>query len=66
MPKEVFDAFMTTFAKLPQRIVCKWEGEAPANVPSNVLMSSWLPQQDLLGKEVCKIVQRGPFITTLL
>ena len=49
MPKETFEAFMKTFAKLKQRIFCKWEGELPDKIPSNIFLSKWLPQQDLLG-----------------
>ena len=27
----------------------KWEAEIPHNLPSNIMMAKWLPQQDLLG-----------------
>ena len=49
MPKETLQAFMDTFSKLQQKVIWKWESEIPANVPSNIMMTKWLPQQDLLG-----------------
>lgn len=49
IPKEALQSFMNVFAKLPQKIIWKWENEAPENLPKNILLSKWLPQQDLLG-----------------
>ena len=43
--------FLSTFARLPQRVVWKWEDEEKLNndVPPNVRLTPWMPQQDLLG-----------------
>ena len=49
MPEEMKQAFMGAFAKLPQRIIWKWEAEICQNIPSNIMMTKWLPQQDLLS-----------------
>jgi glucuronosyltransferase len=49
MPKETLHAFIKALSKLPQRVFWKWEGEIPENISSNILMTKWLPQQDLLG-----------------
>ncbi|XP_057375387.1 UDP-glycosyltransferase UGT5-like [Daphnia carinata] len=49
MPQELVDTFMRVFSKLPQRVIWKWEATIPANIPPNVMMVDWLPQQDLLG-----------------
>ena len=50
MPKETLDTFLEVMAKIPRiKIVWKWEGQPLKNLPSNVLMINWLPQQDLLG-----------------
>lgn len=49
MPVDVKNRFLNVFSRLKQRVVWKWEGEIPANVSSNVKLSKWLPQQDLLG-----------------
>jgi len=40
---------MNVFAKLPQKIIWKWEDEEPEQLPKNIMMAKWLPQQDLLG-----------------
>lgn len=50
MPKEITDTFIRVFSKLPQRLIWKWESDIPENLPENIMMSDWLPQQDLLGK----------------
>ncbi len=49
MPKETVDTFFRVFAKLPQRVIWKWEADIPENIPPNIMMVDWLPQQDLLG-----------------
>ena len=63
MPKETLDAFLNAFAKLPQRIFWKWEAEEqPLNIPPNVMMSSWLPQQDLLGCPLDILIKMNSYI----
>lgn len=41
---------MCVFRQLPQRVLWKWEGEDMPDLPLNVKLARWLPQQDLLGK----------------
>ena len=51
MPKEYVAVFLKTFARLPLKVIWKWDSdEKPENVPANVMLAKWLPQQDLLGK----------------
>ena len=50
MPKETIDIFLRVFSKLPQRILWKWEAAIPSDLPKNIKMMKWLPQQDLLGE----------------
>ena len=52
MPDYLMEAFIQTFAQLPQRVIWQWKGKIRANLPENILALSWLPQQDLLGNEV--------------
>lgn len=41
---------MFVFRQLPQRILWKWEvDEEMPDLPSNVKLARWLPQQDILG-----------------
>ena len=38
------------FKAMPQRILWKSDVESFDDLPSNVKLSKWLPQQDVLGK----------------
>ena len=49
MPEKYRQIFIRTFAKLKQRVLWKWETETMADLPPNVKLSKWLPQQDVLG-----------------
>ena len=40
---------LNVFKKLKQRVLWKWETEQMPDLPSNVKLSKWLPQQDLLA-----------------
>ena len=39
------------FGSLKQRVLWKWDQESMPDLPSNVKLSKWLPQQDILGNE---------------
>jgi UDP:flavonoid glycosyltransferase YjiC (YdhE family) len=50
MPDHLRQLLINTFAKLPYRVL--WKNEAHGHLqdfPSNVKLSRWLPQQDILG-----------------
>lgn len=51
LPASVRRVLVTAFARLPYRILWKWEGSAIPDLPSNVLTRAWMPQQDVLGHE---------------
>ena len=40
---------ISVFGKLKQRVIWKWETESMEDKPDNLLLSSWLPQQDILA-----------------
>ncbi len=40
---------LSAFADLPQRVLWKFESDLP-DVPKNVLVRKWFPQNDILGK----------------
>ena len=40
--------FLETFKRLEMSVIWKWDADIP-NLPKNVLVRSWLPQQDVLG-----------------
>ncbi|CAL4125592.1 unnamed protein product [Meganyctiphanes norvegica] len=48
VPKSTIEAYMRAFGKLQQKVLMKFDGPVD-NVPSNVKMVQWLPQQDILG-----------------
>ena len=55
MPKEYKDIFLNVFRKFPQYdFIWKWDDEVP-EAPKNVLISSWLPQQEILGHPNLKV-----------
>ncbi|XP_034240866.1 UDP-glucuronosyltransferase 2B15-like isoform X2 [Thrips palmi] len=47
MPAAMRDALLAAFAKLPQRVLWKWEDDG-LQVPANVRVAKWLPQMDIL------------------
>ncbi|XP_031627056.1 UDP-glucuronosyltransferase 2B20-like [Contarinia nasturtii] len=49
LPEEKLQAFLETFRKLKQRVLWKFEKESLINVPSNVLIRNWFPQNDILS-----------------
>ena len=54
MPKEKLEIFVEAFRKLDMSVIWKWDAEVP-NLSENVKISSWLPQQDLLGHPNLKV-----------
>lgn len=45
---EITEQYVKAFSKLPQIII--WKSEIPLkNAPKNVVVKSWLPQNDILG-----------------
>lgn len=52
MPEYLRRLLMCVFRQLPQRVLWKWEADDNMpDLPINVRLARWLPQQDLLGKE---------------
>ncbi|CAL8104470.1 unnamed protein product [Orchesella dallaii] len=49
MPEEHRKIFLNVFSRLKQRVIWKWETETMPDLPPNVKLSKWLPQQDVLG-----------------
>ncbi|CAG7824800.1 unnamed protein product [Allacma fusca] len=46
--EQVKKQFIEVFSKLKQRVLWKFEAQFD-NLPSNIKVSKWLPQQDILG-----------------
>jgi UDP:flavonoid glycosyltransferase YjiC (YdhE family) len=67
MPEEKRKMFLNVFSKLKQQVIWKWETETMPDLPPNVKLSKWLPQQDLLGNKNIRlfITHCGIFPLTL-
>ncbi|XP_057374694.1 UDP-glucosyltransferase 2-like [Daphnia carinata] len=55
MPEHLIQSFIHAFSRLPQRVIWQWKGKIRTDLPANVLAIPWLPQQDLLGHENCRL-----------
>ncbi|XP_021960380.1 UDP-glucuronosyltransferase 2A3 [Folsomia candida] len=55
MPEAKRKLFLNVFSKLKQQVLWKWESGDMPDLPKNVLLSKWLPQQDLLGHKSIKM-----------
>ena len=55
MPESQRKLLLGVFGRLKQRVLWKWETEYMADKPENVMLSKWLPQQDILGHPKLKV-----------
>jgi UDP:flavonoid glycosyltransferase YjiC (YdhE family) len=49
MPEKLRKTLVNVFGKLKQKVLWKWETETMEDLPKNVKLGKWLPQQDILG-----------------
>jgi UDP:flavonoid glycosyltransferase YjiC (YdhE family) len=57
-PPELLRSILQAFSRLRQRVVMKISGALPEDldIPKNVRIERWLPQQDILGKWIIFLV----------
>ncbi|XP_049937986.1 UDP-glucosyltransferase 2-like [Schistocerca serialis cubense] len=55
LPEHKKQAFIDAFRELPQRVIWKFEEDTLTNLPPNVLVRKWLPQQDILAHRNVKL-----------
>uniref|UniRef100_A0A8C7XH39 UDP-glucuronosyltransferase n=1 Tax=Oryzias sinensis TaxID=183150 RepID=A0A8C7XH39_9TELE len=55
MPAEKAKQFFDAFRQIPQRVLWRYTGELPEDMPKNVKVMSWLPQNDLLAHPKIKV-----------
>lgn len=53
MPEHLRKLFIRTFAQIPYRVIWKYDGSISEmkDLPPNVKIGTWLPQQDILGEQ---------------
>lgn len=52
---EYREAFIKAFGKLKQKVIWKYEADVLPNKPDNVMISSWVPQRDILAHPNIKL-----------
>jgi len=49
LPTTIQQVFIEAFAKIPQRVLWKYDGEIKG-LPDNIMTKDWFPQRDILRK----------------
>lgn len=55
MPQETVSLLLSELAKLNQTVLWKWEDDQLPNLPKNVKVKKWFPQNDILGHPNCRL-----------
>ncbi|XP_029385683.1 UDP-glucuronosyltransferase-like [Echeneis naucrates] len=55
MPKEKAKLFFDAFRQIPQQVFWRYTGPTPEDVPKNVRLMKWLPQNELLAHPKAKV-----------
>ncbi|XP_037721682.1 UDP-glucosyltransferase 2 [Drosophila subpulchrella] len=66
LPPATRQVLMDTFAGLPQRVLWKFEDDQLSEKPSNVFISKWFPQPDILAHPNVKLfITHGGLLSTI-
>lgn len=66
LPVEMRNGILTAFSKLKQKVLWKFEDDSLTDLPKNVKISNWLPQQDILAHPNVKIfITHGGLLSTI-
>jgi len=66
MTEEKRKEFINAFKGLKNRIIWKWDSAASDDLPDNVMIRDWLPQQDLLAHSNLKVfVSHGGLLSVM-
>uniref|UniRef100_A0A673B539 UDP-glucuronosyltransferase n=1 Tax=Sphaeramia orbicularis TaxID=375764 RepID=A0A673B539_9TELE len=49
LPRETAAVFLEAFRQIPQKVIWRYTGPLPDDIPENVKMMKWVPQNDLLA-----------------
>lgn len=65
MPESTRKTLVNVFSKLKQRVLWKWNGNDMPDLPKNVKLAKWLPQQDILGHPKIRVfMSHGGLLST--
>ncbi|XP_032385686.1 UDP-glucuronosyltransferase isoform X2 [Etheostoma spectabile] len=56
MPEDKAKLFFDAFRQIPQKVLWRYTGAQPKDVPKNVRLLKWLPQNDLLAHPKAKVL----------
>ncbi|XP_050730196.1 UDP-glycosyltransferase UGT5-like [Eriocheir sinensis] len=66
MPEKTRVALLEVFAGLEQRVLWKWDQDTMKDLPPNVRLAKWLPQQDILGHPRLRLfITHGGLMSTM-
>lgn len=66
MPEEYRKTLVQVFGSLKQRVLWKWNKDSMDDLPPNVRLGKWLPQQDILGDPRLRLfITHGGLLSTL-
>uniref|UniRef100_A0A3B4ZCD7 UDP-glucuronosyltransferase n=1 Tax=Stegastes partitus TaxID=144197 RepID=A0A3B4ZCD7_9TELE len=49
LPEKITAVFLEAFRQIPQKVIWRYTGKISGNVPENVKLMKWVPQNDLLA-----------------
>jgi len=55
LPKEKLNSFLNVISRLKQKVIIKWVPDKSIKLPNNVMVGSWLPQNDILAHSNVKL-----------
>ncbi|XP_050524847.1 UDP-glycosyltransferase UGT5-like [Daktulosphaira vitifoliae] len=55
MPKDTQSMLLSELSKIEQIVLWKWEADDLPQLPKNVIIRKWFPQNDILGHPKCKL-----------
>ncbi|XP_050423758.1 UDP-glycosyltransferase UGT4-like [Adelges cooleyi] len=55
MPNETVSLLLSELGKIKQTVLWKWEDDSIPDLPKNVIVRKWFPQNDVLGHPNCRL-----------